>query len=187
MLYLSKGIICTDRTNDIITVARGNRTINFKGIEAELWLRGRFGFSKTHNQSEASALKRLEELELIECESDDTPDRRYAILTRCVCCVARIKPIRVPLGLSEKNIITWLSKAGLRLTTAELVYLVENNVKPDESLLYEHNRQALVERIYTTNTIADNILENQMKFASCRDKVIDLILSLLKKKRLVIL
>ena len=45
--------------------------------------------------------------------------------------------------------------------------------------------QTLVERIYTKDTIFDNILENQMERAEKRDYVVKLVLRLLKKKRIV--
>ena len=47
--------------------------------------------------------------------------------------------------------------------------------------------QNLVEQIYTTDTIFDNILENQMEHAVSRDTVVRIVLKLLKKKRIVLL
>ena len=81
----------------------------------------------------------------------------------------------------------WLDNAGLRLSTAELMYLVENEVKPSNNLFYEENAQALVETIYTKDTIFDNILENQMGNAKCRNEVVYALLLLLSKKRIVML
>lgn len=83
--------------------------------------------------------------------------------------------------------MTWLTKAGLRLSTAELVYLVDRNVEPSEDLLYTASRQALVERIYTVDTIADNVLENQMEAAVLRNDTVQALLHLLRKKRIVVL
>lgn len=77
--------------------------------------------------------------------------------------------------------------AGLRLSTAELIFLMENNILPSTSLLYEDNRQALVETIYTKNNIFDNILETQMEKAQCRDKIVNVLLKLLYKRRIVVL
>lgn len=77
--------------------------------------------------------------------------------------------------------------AGLRLSTAELIFLMENNILPSTSLLYEENRQALVETIYTKNNIFDNILETQMEKAQCRDKIVNVLLKLLYKRRIVVL
>ena len=91
------------------------------------------------------------------------------------------------LSAEEKTILFWLVNAGLRLSTAELIYLVENKVEAKPELLHSDNRQALVELIYTADTIRDNILENKMASAECRDSVLQSMLSLLKKKKIVIL
>ena len=64
---------------------------------------------------------------------------------------------------------------------------MENNILPSTSLLYEENRQALVETIYTKNNIFDNILETQMEKAQCRDKIVNVLLKLLYKRRIVVL
>ena len=64
---------------------------------------------------------------------------------------------------------------------------MENNILPSTSLLYEDNRQALVETIYTKNNIFDNILETQMEKAQCRDKIVNVLLKLLYKRRIVVL
>lgn len=89
--------------------------------------------------------------------------------------------------MEEKTVLSWLVNAGIRLSTAELVYLIENKVEAGPKFFYPDNRQALVEAIYTVDTITDNILENQMATAGCRDRVVQSILSLLKKKKLLIL
>ena len=81
----------------------------------------------------------------------------------------------------------WLTKAGLHLTSAELIYLIDHDVPPSEDLLYTSNRQALVERIYTVDTTADCILETQMEAVASRDNVVNTVLRLIKKKKLVIL
>lgn len=83
--------------------------------------------------------------------------------------------------------MNWLTKAGLRLSTAELIYLVDRDVRPCEKLLYTTNRQALVERIYTVDTISDNVLETQMEAAKRRDDTVQALLQLIKKKRIVVL
>ena len=70
---------------------------------------------------------------------------------------------------------------------AELTYLVEKDVDSEEKLLGSGNAQALVERIYNKETIYDNILENQMEHAMCRDKVTKAVLSLLSKRRVLLL
>ena len=41
--------------------------------------------------------------------------------------------------------------------------------------------------IYTVDTIADNLLENQMETAKCRDAVVQSLMRLLKKKLVLVL
>ena len=120
-----------------------------------------------------------------EIQQEDTPAARYYALTSCVLCPTR----RLSVGLSagEKELFCWLKKAGLRMTVAELVYLRSREIRPTRKLLRARNRQALVEQIYNPHNIADNLLEQQMESADCRDEVVTDLLSLLEKKRLVLL
>ena len=57
----------------------------------------------------------------------------------------------------------------------------------EEKLLGSGNAQALVERIYTRDTVYNNILENQMERAEARDRTVKAIMQLLRKKRIVLL
>ena len=87
----------------------------------------------------------------------------------------------------EKVALTWLRKAGLRLSTAELVCLFEKGILPSEDLLYDQNRQALVEKLYSVDTITDGILETQMEHAAKRDAVVEIIQNLIFRKKVVVL
>ena len=81
----------------------------------------------------------------------------------------------------------WIREAGLRLTMAELVFLLEHAIAPLPPLLGPDNRQSLTERIYTQENIFDNILETQMEHAAARDEVVDALLRLLEKRRILLL
>lgn len=70
---------------------------------------------------------------------------------------------------------------------AELTFLLEKRIAPSENWLGEENRQALTEAIYTQETIFDNVLEAQMEHAQSRDVAVGAVLSLLKKKRIILL
>ena len=87
----------------------------------------------------------------------------------------------------ERTVLQWLREAGLVLSMAELVYLIDRNVPLESQYLGSDNTQALVERIYTKDTIFDNILENQMERAAMREQTVVAVLSLLRKKRIVLL
>lgn len=187
MLYLSKGVLCKNSTTDEVRVARGNTVVTLTGLEAETWLSGRFNMISTDDREKCSAIQSLYDMGLAEYEDAIDETAQYYILTRCICCPAKTSLIKKPLSNCERTVMIWLDNAGLRLSTAELMYLVENKVKPTDNLFYEENAQALVETIYTKDTIFDNILENQMGQAKCRNEVVCSLLLLLSKKRIVML
>lgn len=187
MIYISKGIAGKASTTELVQIIRGSQNIYLSDIEADLWLKGRFSFSHTQTPDEERAVHHLIRMGLAEAEAEENEDAKYWILTRCICCPAKAAKRSLGLSAEEKTILFWLVNAGLRLSTAELIYLVENKVEAKPELLHSDNRQALVERIYTADTIRDNILENKMAAAECRDSVLESMLSLLKKKKILIL
>ena len=184
MIYLSKGIVCKGSTEQRLTIAHRGQEFLLVGMEAIIWQNGQFSFGET---TEGWALEHMQRMGLVEFDTEDSPVSRYRILAKCICCPGKAKGLQLPLRVAEQGIYTWLSKAGIRLTPAELVYLTEHRISPSENLLYEGNRQALVETIYTADTIQDNILENLMEHAVSRDTVVALLMQLLKKKRLILL
>ena len=187
MLYLSNGVLCKNSTTDEVRVARGNTVITLTGAEAEVWLDGRFNMICTDDKEKHNTIRSLYNMGLVEYEDNSDDAAQYNILSRCICCPAKVNFIKKPLSKCEKVVMIWLNNAGLRLSTAELMYLVENEVKPTDNLFYEENAQALIETIYTKDTIFDNILENRMGYAKCRNEVIYSLLLLLSKKRIVML
>ena len=187
MIYISKGVAGKASTTELVQVIRGGQNIYLSEKEAELWLRGRFSFAFSQTQAEDLALQHLIRMGLAEAEADETKEAQYRILTRCVCCPSKTAKGSFGLFGEEKTILFWLINAGLRLSTAELVYLIENKIEAKPELLYQENRQALVETIYTADTVADNILETRMEKAQCRDLVVRSLLSLLKKQKRLML
>lgn len=185
MLYLSKGIVCKNSTCDCLNIARGESVVTISGKEAGIWLEGRLKINSDLNDIKTFEI--LSNKGLIEYEESSDALGKYRILTRCICCPTKVSILKKPLSKTEKTVLEWLTRAGLRLSTAELIFLMENNVLPSPSLLYEENRQALVETIYTRNNIFDNILETQMEKAHCRDKIVNVLLKLLYKRRIVVL
>ena len=186
MLYLSKGIAEKDSTENLIKVRRGDYTYTVSGNAAKLWLAGRFGFAACDTDEEISDILNLTKMGLAEYEPEECQASWYRILTRCVCVPTK-KGFAGFLIKSEKTMMRWLNFAGIRLSTAELVFLSENHIQPKNDLLYADNRQALVETIYTPANIFDNVLEAQMEHASLRDTTVETIMSLLRKKKIVML
>ena len=184
MIYISKGISKSSLRSPL-KVTRCGKTIQLTGLQAELWRKGRYGFASAQTKAEELALKTLSRAGLAEIQQESANVFRYYALTSCVLCPTR--RLRLGLTAGERELFCWLKKAGLRMTAAELVYLRSREIRPTRRLLRAWNRQALVERIYNPLNISDNLLEQQMESAECRDKVVADLLSLLRKKRLVLL
>lgn len=188
MKYISKGMVIKASTEELLFVTRCGADFQLTGLQAELWLNGRYGFTESGcNILEEKALRQLKRQGLVELVETDDPAAEYRALTQCVLLPARPQGHCILLSTREKELLHWLTDAGLHLTTAELVFLVEHHVKPTADLLGERNRQRLTERIYTQETIFDNILETQMEHAAARDKVVDALLRLLEKRRILLL
>lgn len=86
----------------------------------------------------------------------------------------------------ERQIYTWMRKAGLHLSVAELVFLQEHQIIADSGMFGVRNRQKLIETIYTKDNIQNNLLEHQMEKAECRDEVVEALMQLLKKKKILV-
>lgn len=187
MIYLSKGIVQKNSTEQLLFVIHCGKSFQLTGTEAALWLNGRFAFAVTHSGMEESALKHLVRMGLAEMEPEDSPQSRYRILTRCICCPAQYTKPERQIHHKGKWMLHWLRNAGIRLSTAELVYLREHGIMPEEKYFYQENRQTLIEEIYTKDSIADNLLEQQMEKADCRDEVVRTLMKLLARKTILLL
>ena len=162
MIYISKGIVKERSTESLIRIHHCGRDYQLAGLEAAIWFDGRHGFCSVQ---ESWATEHLYRMGLIEKEQDDTPLTRYRLLSRCICCPVEANAPLLAARKQAKTVLTWLQNAGLRLSLAELIYLIEAKIAPTEDL---------------------NTLENQMEHARCRDSVVEAVLYLLKKNRLVL-
>lgn len=188
MKYISKGMVIKDSTEDLLFVTHNGIDFQLTGEQAALWLNGRFGFAKTRKTVlEEKALRQLVRQGLVEIAEGDGSVFEYRALTQCILVPAKSRSSCTMLSAMQKELLSWMSKAGLRLTVAELVFLAEHGIAPAEHLLGAGNRQALTEMIYTQDTIFDNILEAQMEHAAMRDEVVSALLKLLKKKKILLL
>jgi len=186
MEYISVGVVLKPSTDQIVNVSHSGQEFQLTSIEAEVWLDGRFGFAESEDPVRKRTMRHLESLGLILLVTD-MEHGRYWALTRCVICPANKRFLFAGLTPQEKKLLLWITKAGLRLSMAELVFLEDRGVEPDSLLLSDENRQALVEKIYTSETIYDNILENEMSHAAVCDRTVERVLRLLAKKRIVLL
>lgn len=186
MKYISIGAILNEGTEHILDVTHGGHQFRLTGEKAAVWLRGRLGFAEVFNPMHLNLLEQHAKMGLvIKCDGSKTEE--FRALTKCTIVPAECKHPYWFLSADEKTVLQWLRNSGLVLSMAELVYLIDRNVPFEETLLGSGNAQALVERIYTKDTVYNNILENQMERACARNRVEKAILGLLRKKRIVLL
>lgn len=186
MKYISIGAVTKPSTEQIVHVSHCGYDYTLTGDQAGLWLDGRFGFDAARNQIQIKALMELERMGLV-IVTEDALEGEYRALTRVRLVPAKARNAYSGLSRDEKTALKWIRETGLVLSMAELVYLMEREIEPEAKYLGQEHVQTLVERIYTKDTIFDNILENQMERAQKRDYVVKLVLRLLKKKRIVLL
>lgn len=111
----------------------------------------------------------------------------FRILVNCVIAPRQRKLPYWRLAADEKQLLRWIREAGLRLTAAELVRLAEMGIEPEAQYLGGENRQRVVELIYTKETIFDGALEAAMELSPALTPTLKTLLSLLKKKRVILI
>lgn len=186
MKYISIGAVLNEGTEHILDVTHGGAQFRLTGEKARLWLNGRLGFAEAVNPMHLNLLEQLFKMGLV-IQCDGSRAEEYRALCKCTIVPAERKHPYWFLRTDEKLALQWIRNAGLVLSMAELVYLIDRNVPMDGKLLGKDNAQALVERIYTRDTVYNNILENQMERAPSRNRVEKAVLGLLLKKRIVLL
>lgn len=186
MKYISIGAVVTEGTEYILEVCRCGICFQLTGELAVLWLNGRQGFANAESPTERKALAQLVRMGLA-ILGDGSDAEEYRVLNRCTLVPATLKYPYRGLRKQEKTALQWLREAGLILSMAELTFLMDRGIELREELLGKENSHALVHTIYTRETICDNILENQMEAATSQWDTVRIVLSLLKKQRIVLL
>ena len=186
MKYISIGAVLNEGTENILDVTHGGAKFRLTGEKARLWINGRLGFAEVFNPIHLNMLEQLFKMGLV-IKCDGSRAEEYRALCKCTIVPAEREHPYWFLRPQEKTVLQWIRNAGLVLSMAELVYLMDRNVPMEEKLLGSGNAQALVERIYTKDTVFNNILENQMERSAVRDNTVKAVLELLRKKRLVLL
>ena len=186
MKYISIGAVLNEGTEHILDVTHGGAKFRLTGEKARLWLNGRLGFAEAFNPMYLNLLEQLFKMGLV-IKCDGSRAEEFRALCKCTIVPAECNHPYWFLCSDEKTVLQWIRSAGLVLSIAELVYLIDRNVQMEEKLLGSGNAQALVERIYTRDTVYNNILENQMERAEARDRTVKAVMELLRKKRIVLL
>lgn len=186
MLYLSKGMVIKESTEQMMCVTRCGIDYMLTGIGAMLWLDGRFGAAESQDARQDVHLRKLQQMGLVELSEETCMPAFYHLLARCIICPAKLKPVRKPLSSIENKAWQWINKAGLRLTIGELVKLFTEGVDPSTDLLGKENAQTLTMRLYASDLIFDTTLDIQMEHSPRRDEVVNAVLGLLRKKRIIL-
>jgi len=187
MIFLSKGIpVRRTRTGDV-DVSHCGALHKLTGQAATVWLGSLYQPCHTQTADQESALNELAEMGLVEISSTTEAPAVFRLLTNCVLCPHDSVPILPIINRTERRVWKWITRAGLRLTMAELVFLIEKDIRPVPDLLGETNRQPLTELIYTADTIYDSILECQMEHSPEQDKTVQAVLGLLRKRKIFLL
>ena len=121
MIYISKGIVKENSTEQRVTVCYGGGEFVLTGNEARIWLDGRYGIAQIPENAADSQIGHLHRMGLVETEYENTAVAKYRLLTKCVFVPSQNRGLGVFRSQTEKQILFWLRNAGIRLTTAELV------------------------------------------------------------------
>jgi len=186
MTYLSKGLLLR-RSGEMLTISHCGAEYDLTGERASVWEKGRCGCDETMGISQHEAMYELAKLGLAEMSQATGDGAFFRLLINCVICPDKGGPATILWNPNERRLWQWITRAGLRLTIAELVFLMQQDIKPTAELLGEANRQTLTEAIYTTETIPDGILESRMEQSRARDSTVRAVLSLLRKNRIFLI
>ena len=188
MMYLSKGYLQIRSGKEEVYLKRAGKEYHLHGFQAVMWMKGEYAFAETDSDAGRRTVRELQDMGLVETEEKADGPAKYRILTRCVCDPARRKGgdrSSARLNERERQIYRWIKKAGIHLSVAELVFLSELGVSPQKDLLYEKNRQKLVELLYLLDDVEGNLLEDRMEQSEKREEVVSALMGLLVKKKIL--
>lgn len=183
MLYLSKGLLI-NQCRGAITINRCGRIHELQNEQARDWLAGHTGVQYLGK----ARLAALEKVGLVESQpGKEFTSEVFRILVNCVIAPRQHKLPYWGLEPDERRLLRWIREAGLRLTAAELVKLAEAGIEPKAQYLGAENRQRVVELIYTKENIFDGALEAAMELSPALPGAVSILLSLLKKRRIILI
>lgn len=188
MMFLSKGIMSKGGSKSWLYIRHLGQPTVLHGEEADLWQKSRFGFSYTMNPSEIAIVQRLVRKGVVVSENGRSELDKYHALCRCSI---RANPNFI-IGLKsfnalERRILTWLRKTDANLSLPELICLEDKGITPEQNLLCRKNSTDLFKLIYPCYESITGDLENKMRCSIARQRTIDALLKLLRRKRVVIM
>jgi len=187
MLYISKGMVVRGSSEKALRVARCGREYEMSGERASYWLAGRFSPVVVSGRDAVRDVMALASDGLVETSTDGSYVAAYRLLSQCIICPAKVRSLPLMLSKQERQMLAWITRAGFRLNMSELVYLAEQGIKPISSLVGPEKWHILLDRIYTPHTIHDGILVSMMERSPAQGSVVDAVLALLRKKRVLLI
>jgi hypothetical protein len=185
MIYISKGAVHKASDENNVNVSRCGGEYSLRDQQARLWLAGRFRVACAENDKQRSELIKLESMGLVESAEADAA-AHYRLLTNCVICPVNTAASGFTLGKNERITWSWIKNAGFKLTISELVYLADQNIIPVPAFFGKDNWHTLIHAIYTRETIFDRILEAKMEESSAKNRTVNAVLGLLRKKKIIL-
>lgn len=178
MMYLSKGLPVPGQ-DEIVRVSHSGKIFALGPEMAGLWEVARLA-PKPVPPQKARYIECLEKAGLVVTTKEEGWLALYQLFAGSIIC-----PNPEMGGQSfqleqDGRIWHWIQYAGLRLSASELIRLEEQGTEPTSELLGEEGRQALTEKIYSTKTIQDGVLEYEMEYSPARDGLIAVLLRLLQ-------
>ena len=180
MLYISKGVL-SHQAGNTLSVSYCGAQYALTEDQVFVWEKGRCGYQGELSTKQLAALNEIRRFGIIEMGSDTKQASMFRLLVNCVICSVKHKSIFPLWHNTEQLLLRWIRGAGLRLTIAELVFLIENKINPSKNLLGESNRQAITEIIYNAETIADGALDSLIEKSPACEITVQAVLELLHK------
>ena len=184
MLYLSRGVPVCSPHHDEADISLHGRVYALGPVLASLWEDARGGPKEIVSDNERRILRMAQVGLMVVTDEESERLAAYRLLSQCILCPDRDRRHWLPLIGRDKRLWTWISKAGLRLTTCELIRLEDQRLLPAPAFLGNTNRQALTEAIYTPGRAEDSLLVTAMEHSAVRDATVASLLRLLRTRYL---
>ena len=179
MLYLSKGSLDSRPIGGLYRVFNRGTIYVLGHRMGRLWRSAR-AYPHVVPRGAEREVRRLEEAGLVTVTDEEDDIGRFYLLTNCIICPTETEPCLMLLPRRDRRILTWVKRAGLRLTVGELICLEDRNITPAEDLLGNEGRMNLVMALYTGHMSPDNTLEVMMEHSTARKATVDSIYRLMR-------
>lgn len=188
MMYVSKGILCKRKRRQWILIRQYDCLIKLFGEEAAAWEKGRLGFAYTHHRGEINVIQNLMKKGLVAIESGESEIDKYNLLRHCsIYSNPKFQFCFKFFNKTEKRILRWIKKAGTYLSCSELVALEDKGIKPQAELLYKDNVVKLMKILYPALVSISGDMESRMRYSIYRQSTVNAVMTLLRRKRVIIM